>query len=69
MQTDLPHTLYLRDNDNGNGKKKRSKSSGFKYNKNDPAIEKQMKAIQRAKERREAKERGDAPYTMDELFK
>ena len=68
MQTDLPHTLYLRDKKRG-GKNNKGKSSDFKYNKNDPAIEKQMKAIQRAKERREAKERGEAPYTTDELFK
>ena len=70
MQTDLPHTIYIRDQDDGGkGKRKGRVKSGFKYNKNDPAIKKQMEAIRKAEERRAAKERGEAPYTVDELFK
>lgn len=69
MQADLPHTLYL--SDKGSGKKgaKRKRSQNYKYNKNDPAIEKQLAAIQKAEERRAAKVRGDAPYTTEELFR
>lgn len=64
MQSDLPHTLYLRD------KKKKKKAGGkkdFKYNPDDPAIRKQMEANRRMKERLEA-EGQKVEYTMDELF-
>lgn len=63
MQSDLPHTLYLRDGNNGgkNGKK------SFRYNPEDPAIRLQMEANRRRKERMEM-DGEDVEYTMEELF-
>ena len=66
MQADLPHTLYSHDRDK-KGKKK--KVDSFKYNPNDPAIEKQEEAIRRATERRKAKAEGKIPLTTEELFR
>ena len=66
MQADLPHTLYIRDRKKG---KTGDKTSGFRYNENDPAIKKQMEAIRRAEKRREAQQKGEASYRMDELFR
>lgn len=64
MQCDLPHTLYLKQK--GGGKK--GAPANWSYNPNDPAIEKQLAAIRRSKERQEA--RGEHPeYTMEEIFK
>lgn len=65
MQSDLPHTLYLRDE-----KDKRKKKGGtvdYEYNPNDPAIKLQMDAIRKRKERMEA-EGKKVEYTMDEIF-
>ena len=62
MQSDLPHTLYLKD--------KREKKGGgkeFKYNPEDPAIKKQAEAIRKKKEKME-KGGENVEYTMDELF-
>ena len=61
MQTDLPHTLYARIGKNG--------KETVIVDKNDRAFELQREANKRRRERLEAKERGDAPYTIDELFK
>jgi hypothetical protein len=65
MQADLPHTLYLRDTKSGGAKKKRAP----KVNKDDNAFKLQQEAIRKAQAKREAKRRGEAPYTMNELFK
>jgi len=64
MQTDLPHTLYLRDEDRKKGKKAKD---NYTYNPDDPAVKKQMEAIRRRKERMEA-EGKKVEYTMDEIF-
>ena len=63
MQSDLPHTLYKHDKDG----KKRDRPA--RVNKNDKAFKLQEEAIRRAEAKREAKRNGEAPYTMDELFK
>ena len=63
MQSDLPHTL-LRQNGSGGGGESR-----FVHNPNDSAYDKQAEALRRAQERRAAKQRGDGPYTMTEIFK
>ena len=63
MQSDLPHTL-LRQNGNGGGG-----TGGFTPKSNDSAYDKQAEAVRRAQERRAAKQRGDGPYTMTEIFK
>lgn len=66
MQTDLPHTLYMKERNKGKNKRK---GDDFKYNPNDPALAKQMEAIRKKRELMAAKERGEIPYTSDELFK
>ncbi len=63
MQSDLPHTLYLR----RKGKKKHGGGKDYNYNPEDPAIKKQMEAIRKKKERMEA-EGQKVEYTMDEIF-
>lgn len=63
MQSDLPHTLYKRDN----AKKKSGPAEDFKYNPEDPAIKKQQEALRKKKERLEA-EGKTVEYTIDELF-
>ena len=63
MQSDLPHTLYLRDKT----KKRHSGGEDYNYNQDDPAIRKQMEANRKRKERLEA-EGKDVEYTMDEIF-
>ena len=67
MQSDLPHTLYLRDHDKKGRRKAADKD--FRYNPNDKAIALQEEANRRALERRKAKAEGKIPYTTDELFK
>lgn len=64
MQSDLPHTLYNYDKKNG---KKGHKP--VRVNKDDRAFKLQEEAIRKAQAKREAKRRGEAPYTMNELFK
>jgi len=64
MQSDLPHTLYLRDKKKKVGKKK---TEDYKFNQNDKAIRLQIEANRRRKERLEA-EGQKVEYTMDELF-
>lgn len=62
MQSDLPHTLF--------DYKKRGKSpkgGNWSYNPKDPAIEKQLAAIRKKKERQE-KEGMHPEYTMEEIF-
>ena len=61
MQADLPHTLYLQTDKKGNVIQK--------VNQNDKAFAMQEEANRRAAERRAAKARGEAPYTMDEIFR
>jgi len=61
MQADLPHTLYLKTDKKGNVIQK--------VNKGDKAFSKQEEANRRARERREAKARGEIPYTMEEIFR
>ena len=58
MQSDLPHTLY---------KKMDGKKPGgeYKYNENDPAIQKQQEAIKRAAMR---KAKASGQYTTEQLF-
>ncbi len=63
MQADLPHTLYL------DRKKKGKGGKDYKYNPEDPAIEKQREALRKREERDAAKRRGEIPYTTEELFK
>lgn len=65
MQSDLPHTLYLHDRKGKKGGKGRV--DDFKYNPDDPAIQKQMEEIRKRKERMEA-EGKKVEYTMDEIF-
>ena len=65
MQSDLPHTLFKRNKDKN--KKKSEGMDDFKYNPEDPAIKKQMEAIRKSKERKEA-EGEEVEYTMDEIF-
>lgn len=60
MQADLPHTLYKPRKDGKKGGKKK-----FVYNENDPAIQKQMEAIKRAKLRKAQRE---GSYTTEQLF-
>jgi len=64
MQSDLPHTLL-------NRKKKGSGGGGGKPTPraDDPAFKKQEEAVRKALERRAAKQRGEVPYTMTEIFK
>lgn len=64
MQSDLPHTLYLREK--GKGGMKGTKDN-YTYNPDDPAVRKQMEAIRRKKERME-QEGKEVEYTMDEIF-
>lgn len=64
MQSDLPHTLYLRDKKK---KRKGGANEDFQYNPEDPAIRKQTEAVRRMKERQEA-EGKKVEYTMDEIF-
>ena len=64
MQTDLPHTLYLREEDRKRGK---NEKDNYRYNPEDPAVKKQMEAIRRKKERMEADGKR-VEYTMDEIF-
>lgn len=67
MQSDLPHTLYIRD------KKKRKSKGGnpnenYKYNPNDKAIRLQEEANRKMRER--MAQRGEqVQYMTDELFK
>ncbi len=63
MQLDLPHTLY-----NYKGQSKGG-SSSYKFNPNDKAIALQKEANEKMMARRRAKERGEIPYTTNELFK
>ena len=63
MQSDLPHTLYLRDKK----KRKGNNIDNYTFNPDDPAIKKQMEAIRQKKERME-KDGKKVEYTMDELF-
>lgn len=60
MQSDLPHTLYLRNGKNGGNK-------SFRYDPEDPAIRLQMEANRRKKEKMEM-DGAKVEYTMDELF-
>ena len=64
MQSDLPHTLY--NYDKRDGKKGRKPK---RVNKDDRAFKLQEEAIRKAAARREAKRNGEAPYSMNELFK
>lgn len=66
MQADLPHTLYLKRDKRGKGGKPEKK---FKFDSNDPAIQRQIEANRMAAERKAAKERGEIPYKTEELFK
>lgn len=62
MQSDLPHTLYIRDK-GGKGKKGNKKvTEDFRFNPNDPAMAKQMEAIRKRRNKEKS-------YTTDELFK
>jgi len=63
MQSDLPHTLYKRPN-RKDGKSGGSQG-GFKYNENDPAIQKQLEANKRAALRKAHK---SGEYTTEQLF-
>ena len=65
MQADLPHTLYLSDRK----RKGKKHSRTFRFNENDPAIQRQMEANRRKAERSAAKQRGEIPYTTEKLFK
>lgn len=66
MQSDLPHVLYTkRDKPGGKGKG----GEPFRFNPNDRAIKMQEEAYRKALARREARERGDGTYNLDELFK
>lgn len=61
MQTDLPHTLYLKD-DNSREPSKKTKAS-------DEVIRLQEEANRKAMERKKAKEAGKIPYdSVDEVF-
>ena len=64
MQTDLPHTLYIRDEER---KKAGGTKDNYTFNPEDPAVRKQMEAIRKKKERMEA-EGKRVEYTMDEIF-
>lgn len=59
MQSDLPHTLYIRDK-----KGKRNSADDYKYNPKDPAIAKTEEML-RMKMEKMAQEQG---FTTDELF-
>lgn len=63
MQSDLPHTLYLRDKRDKKGKK--VSAENYEYNPKDPAIAKTEESLRRRKERM-AQESG---MTTEELFK
>lgn len=64
MQTDLPHTLYLkRDKKTGKAKKE------YKFDNNDPAIAMQREANLRKAAIKKAKAEGKIPYTTEELFR
>lgn len=61
MQTDLPHTLYLKDNSKTEPSKKTKAS--------DDVIRLQEEANRKAMERKKAKEAGEIPYdSVDEVF-
>lgn len=61
MQSDLPHTLYLKDNNHAEPSKNTKAS--------DKVIRLQEEANRKAMERKAAKERGEEPYdSVDEVF-
>ena len=60
MQTDLPHTLYIRKNDKGGGKKNTVAS--------DEVIRLQEEANRRMRERKKKQKQEDT-YSVDELFR
>ena len=68
MQSDLPHTIYRNiRKDKGTSKKHRDNAE-LPHVADDEVIRLQEEANRRARERREAKARGELPYTIQELF-
>lgn len=65
MQSDLPHTLYKKRKD------KAGQATGpkAKVNANDPAFAMQQKAFERKMARMKAQAEGQAPMTMEEIFR
>lgn len=63
MQSDLPHTLYIRKKESGaaTGKPARVRAD-------DPAFAMQQAAYEKKLARLKAKSEGKEPFTMDELF-
>lgn len=66
MQSDLPHTLYMRDKKKRKGKK-RGPDENYIYNPNDRAFQLQEEANRRMRERMQSSGK-DVRYTIDELF-
>lgn len=64
MQSDLPHTLYLKEGFNPD-----KKGTAERVNPDDKAFSLQEEALRKAAERRAARARGDGSYKTDELFK
>jgi len=63
MQSDLPHTLYKRSGKAG------AKPGKAPVRKGDPAFEMQRKAYEKKLARLKAQSEGEAPYTMEEIFR
>lgn len=63
MQSDLPHTLYKQTNKGG-----KAGGPSTRVNPNDPAFEMQQRAYEQKLARMRAKEDGEEPFTMDEIF-
>lgn len=66
MQSDLPHTLYKRNKKDA--EKKADTGVSAKVRPDDPAFEMQKAAYERKLARLQAQAKGDAPFTMNEIF-
>lgn len=66
MQSDQPHTLYLKRKDKA---KKGKDNSAPPVKADDPAFRMQKEAYERKLASIKAKREGTAPVTIDELFK